>query len=224
MIFEGIMGSGKTTATSTFGGRLAALGLRVAAFAEGAAPHPVRASDDLADFYQPWTQVTAFDLSSRVHEKWARYVERRLRDEIFTVMDGQLFHGDLTNLFMMDMAPSDISAHTSTLMRILAPLRPLVIYFRQDDLEHALHHILGVRGPDWEAYQLGWKLRSPYAACRQLVGVAGLNAMYFDYRALTDSLFDRLDCAKLAIETGGGDWRAYYEQISEAMENANLRV
>ena len=44
LIFEGIMGSGKSTATRRFGETLAAAGSQVTAYTEAADPHPVRAS------------------------------------------------------------------------------------------------------------------------------------------------------------------------------------
>lgn len=224
LILEGIMGSGKSTATRHFGELLAASGSPVAAFTEAADPHPVRASDDLADFFQPWAEVGALELAVRVREKWARYVRQRLSDRVFTVMDGQLFHGDLTHLFMMEMAESDLSEHLQALMRVLEPLQPMVIYFRQADLREALRRVFEVRGSDWEAYQLRWKLRSPYAAHRQLSGLEGFTAMYADYRALTDSLFDDLGCPKLAIDTTCGEWSHYYGQIEAALAQANVRA
>jgi hypothetical protein len=84
--------------------------------------------------------------------------------------------------------------------------------------------VFAARGPDWETYQLDWKLRSPYAVHRQLTGLDGLSAMYADYRALTDSLFDDLDCPKLAIDTGPGEWQHYYEQVRDVLAKLNVRA
>jgi hypothetical protein len=224
LIFEGIMGSGKSTATRHFGEKLAQAGSLIATYTEAADPHPVRASDDLPDFFQPWMHVDAPELACRVREKWARYVEGRRRDELLTVMDGQLFHGDLTHLFMMEMTPSDITDHLCALRQVLAPLQPLVVYFRQRDLQHAVRAILDLRGADWKAYQFGWKLRSPFAVRRQLEGVEGFVSMYQDYRCLTDALFESLDCSKLSIETAGGDWVAYYRQVEDALDGMDVPV
>lgn len=146
----------------------------------------------------------------------------RLADEVFTVMDGQLFHGDLSNLFMMEMAPAHIAVHVAALMRVLAPLDPTLVYFRQHDVGRAMRTVFAARGPKWEAYQLGWKLRSPYATRRQFAGLGGLTSMYQEYRSLTDTLFEALDCRKLAVETGGGDWPAYYAQVDEVLRQARV--
>ncbi len=224
LIFEGIMGSGKSTATRHFGETLTAAGLQVAAYTEAADPHPVRAADDLADFFQPWMFIEASELAARARDKWGRYVEDRCADEVITIMDGQVFHGDLTNLFMMGMSSEDIAKHVSALMQVLTPLRPMIVYFRQHDLQQAIKMILDLRGASWMEYQLGWKLRSPYALQRQLSGVEGFISMYKDYRGLTDSLFEVVDCSKLAIETGGNQWEAHYKSISSSLAHLGVPI
>lgn len=211
-------------ATLSFGELYAASGVAVAAFTEAADPHPVQASDDRSDFFQPWAETDASLLVNRVREKWARYVQENLHGHAFTVMDGQLFHGDLTNLFMMEMAADDLSEHICMLMNVIAPLQPIVIYLRPADLRAAIRKILVTRGPDWETYQLSWKLRSPFATHRQLTGVDGLTAMYMEYRALTDTLFNGLDCPKLAIDTSRGEWRQHYHQVSDALGKLDVRI
>lgn len=224
LLFEGIMGAGKSTATREFAQRISAAGLEVMSYTEAADPHPVRASDDLPDFFQPWLHVEPRELASRVRAKWERYVDRRLNDGVFTVMDGQLFHGDLTNLFMMEMSAADLRAHVSELMAVLEPLNPVVINFRHSDLRNAIRTVFRQRGTDWESYQLEWKLRSPYAKNRKLCGFEGLAMMYEEYRLLTDSMFGSLDCRKLAIETDTADWPAFYAKVADVLESADVRV
>lgn len=224
LIFEGIMGAGKSTATRAFAERIGAAGLEVAKYTEAADPHPVRASDDLHDFFQPWLELTPRELALRARAKWRRYVERRLDDGIFTVMDGQLFHGDLTHLFMMEMSAADLGEHVSALMSVLEPLNPVVIHFRSNDLQRAIRAVFTARGTAWESYQLDWKLRSPYARNRKLEGLDGLAAMYEKYRALTDSLFASLGCRKLAMDTDAGQWPAYYMKIARVLAAAHVRV
>lgn len=222
LIFEGIMGSGKTTATREFEKRLLAAGQHVLAYTEAADPHPVRASDDLPDFFQPWLHVPAFELAERVRGKWGRYVEQRLADDRFTIMDGQLFHGDLSNLFMMDMQPDHVAAHVRELVGVLAPLRPLVVHFHQIDTARAIRTVCQARGPKWEDYQLRWKLNSPYAGQRGLSGIEGLIAMYEAYRRLTDNLFQELDCDRITLDTGEGNWPAIYARIAGSLSEAGV--
>jgi hypothetical protein len=224
MIFEGIMGSGKTTATKEFEKRLTAASYDVAAYTEAADPHPVRASDDLPDFFQPWLHSHGLELAERARNKWSRYVERRLADQRFTIMDGQLFHGDMSHLFMMGMLADDILAHTRELVRLLAPLRPLVVHFHQPDTANAIRTVVDVRGAGWQAYQLDWKLKSPYAETHALSGVDGLTRMYEDYRRLTEALFHELDCTRIMFDTTEAKWPAIYARVANALSGAGVRL
>jgi hypothetical protein len=99
-----------------------------------------------------------------------------------------------------------------------------VVYLRRGNLGEAMRTIFEARGSEWEAYQLGWKLRTPYATRRRLAGLEGLMSMYEDYRSLTDTLYEALDCRKVAVETGGGDWPAHYAQVDEVLRHAAVPI
>jgi hypothetical protein len=65
-------------------------------------PHPIRATDELAHWFQPWLDVTPVGLAERSLSKWRSFVDSVRTVDTVPVLDGQLFHGDLTNLFLMD--------------------------------------------------------------------------------------------------------------------------
>ncbi len=94
----------------------------------------------------------------------------------------------------------------------LADLKPVVIYFYHADIARALRTICDVRGSRWEAYQVNWKVGSPYGKRHALHGFEGLVQLYQDYRAICDDLFARLALPKLAI-CNEGNWEKYYEDI-----------
>ena len=75
------------------------------------------------------------------------------------------------------------------------------------------------RGETWVDYQVDWKLQSPYARRRGLVGLDGLIALYRDYRALTDRLFADLEIPKISIETSRQEWAVYDDIIDRALTN-----
>jgi len=51
--------------------------------------------------------------------------------ESITVVDGQLFHGNLTSLFLLDADMALIRGYVHDVAAI-RPLRPLLIYFHQN--------------------------------------------------------------------------------------------
>jgi hypothetical protein len=213
VIIEGIMGSGKSTTARWIAAQLEAAGLRALAITERVEPHPVRGTDGLDHWFQPWLDVTAEGLADRSLAKWRSFVADAQAAETIHTLDGQLFHGDLTNLFLMEATPAVIAKYCRTVSEIVRPLAPLLIYFYQADVERAIRTIAAERGEEWVKYQVDWKLQAPYSRRLGLSGLDGLVALYKDYRALTDDLYSGLDFAKLAIDNSQQAWDAYYRQI-----------
>jgi hypothetical protein len=224
VVVEGIMGSGKSTTVQYIASYLLSRNLPAEPVTEIVNPHPVRATDDLSHFYQPWIDVTAPELAERSLAKWRRFVELTRARETLPVVDGQMFHGDLTNLFVMDLGLDAIVCYSRALEDIVRPLGPLLVYLYQDDVEQAIRTIAARRGPDWVKYQVDWKLQAPYCRRLGLSGLEGLIALYKDYRALTDDLYAKLGLAKVAIESSGQTWPAYYERtVREVLPGETTR-
>lgn len=91
-------------------------------------------------------------------------------------------------------------------------LHPVLIYLYRADVAQALRAVCDARGSEWEAYQVNWKVRSPYGAQRSLQGFTGLVQLYQAYRALCDDLFAQLAVPKLA-NSNEGNWATCYQQI-----------
>lgn len=215
VIVEGIMGSGKTTTVLRTAEKLNSSGIAAVGITEGVSPHPVR-----HDWYDAWEDVNPRDLASAQVEKWRAYVSGMAADDRVHLIDGQLFHGNLTAMFLLEADPDLIAGFCRNVCAVIAPCDPLLIYFRQDDVAAAIHTISAERGPAWVDYQTNWKLSSPYAGRRGLTGLDGLVAVYREYRALTDRLFTSLKIPKLRIDNTSGHWPEYYRLIDQAMLHA----
>lgn len=220
VIVEGMMGSGKSTTMRFIARQLQAAGHDAIAIHERTAPHPVRATDELEHWFEPWRDTTAAQLAGRALARWAAFVDEAQRGTTISVLDGQLFHGDLTNLLLMEGEPALIEAYVQELARTITPLSPLVVYFWQRDIEAAIQTVCAERGDDWVAYQTGWKLAAPYCVRRGLNGLDGLIALYRDYRQMTDVLFGQLPLDKLAIENGDRDWAKVEHRILAALASS----
>jgi hypothetical protein len=213
VIVEGIIGSGKSTTVGYIAAKLENAGRRAQAITEMARPHPVRATDGLPHWYQPWIDITPAELAERSLAKWRGFVGSTQAGDTVPVLDGQLFHGDLTNLFLMDAGSTAIVDYSQALEEITRPLTPFLIYFYQQDVDQAIRAIAAKRGQEWVQYQVDWKLQAPYSRRLGLSDLDGLIALYKDYRTLTDDLYARLGIAKLAIENSAQTWAAYNERI-----------
>jgi hypothetical protein len=206
------MGSGKTTTVLRATDRLKALGIPAIGITEGADPHPIRYDWDL-----PWSQVRADELASAQLAKWRSYVEASRSKELVSLVDGQLFHGNVTAMFLLEAELSLVGEYCRELVASIAPLSPHLIYFRQDDIDAAIRVISAQRGEAWVDYQVGWKLSSPYAVRRGLTGLDGLVTLYRAYRAMTDQLFNGLEMPKLSIENSLQEWSKYDRLIDQTV-------
>ena len=154
----------------------------------------------------------------------AAYANSASMSESITVVDGQLFHGNLTSLFLLDADIALIRSYVHDVVAAIKPLRPLLIYFHQDDVDRAIRAIATERGDAWVTYQVDWKLASPYAVRHGLAGLEGLIELYRDYRQLTDQLYTDLDIPKISIENSEKEWARYEEIIDSILMNPHETV
>ena len=215
VIVEGIMGSGKSTATLNIAQRLNESGIAAIGITEGVAPHPIR-----FDWDEPWNEMPPAQLANSGVAKWRSFVDAALTGDRISIVDGQLFHGGLTSLFLLEAEFAMMATYCQVIVAVAAPLRPFLVYFHQADVDKAIRLICAERGKDWVTYQVNWKLESPYAKRRTLAGLEGLIAVYRAYRALTDRLFDDLDIPKISIENSGREWASYDDAIDRALMSA----
>jgi hypothetical protein len=145
-------------------------------------------------------------------QKWHAFVSEAQQSVTVTICDGLLFHGNMTDVLLMNAEPALLSRYVAEVIECLHNLNPVLIYFYHVDVAQALRAICAVRGSVWEAYQVNWKVASPYGVQCSLSGFAGLVQLYQLYRALCDDLFAQLELPKLAI-CNEGHWARYYNTI-----------
>ncbi|MBN3763700.1 hypothetical protein G3O01_23005 [Burkholderia sp. Ac-20365] len=212
------MGSGKSTTMRFISKHLHEAGRPALPVHERTDPHPVRATDELEHWFEPWKDTTPEDLADRALARWTAFARHTESKGEIPVLDGQLFHGDLTNLLLMEADVTLIADYIRKLMAVIASLNPFVIYLWQEDVEAAVRKVCTDRGAEWIDYQVNWKLAAPYCLRKGFVGLDGLISLYRDYRRLTDGLFQELPLSKLAIENSGQDWRTYEKRILHELE------
>ena len=206
------MGSGKSINTLQLADRLNASHRSAIGITEGVTPHPIRFDWDL-----PWADMPATQLANSAAARWRAYANSASMSEGIAVVDGQLFHGNLTSLFLLDADIALIRGYVHDVVAAIKPLRPLLIYFHQDDVDRAIRTIAAERGDAWVTYQVNWKLASPYAVRHGLAGLEGLIELYRDYRQVTDQLYTDLDIPKISIENSGKEWAKYEEIIDSVL-------
>ncbi len=169
--------------------------------------HPLRVATELPHPNAAWLDVTVEEFIERSLQKWRSFMRDARQSAVVTVCDGLLFHGNMTDVLLMNAEPAVLRRYVAQVIEIIDGLNPVVIYFYRADIARALRTICDERGSAWEAYQVNWKVSSPYGAQRSLQGFDGLVQLYQDYRALCDDVFAQLTLPKLTI-CNEGDWAA----------------
>ena len=72
-------------------------------------------------------------LPSGVHTSSVALIAERI-----SIVDGQLFHGNLTSLLLLEADVDMIAAYCREIVAVIKPLRPLLIHFHQDDVDSAI--------------------------------------------------------------------------------------
>ncbi len=185
---------------------------------EGGRDHPLRLANTLPHPFQVWRDLTIDQFIRHSLDKWQTFVQTAQRSECVTVFDGQLFHGNMTDLLLMNADLMVLQTYVSQVTDCLRALRPVLIYFYQADVAHALRVVCDARGAEWEAYQVNWKLPSPYGVQRGLANFAGLLHLYQDYRSMSDTISATLPIPTLKIDNTEGQWTAYYRDMLTFLE------
>jgi deoxyadenosine/deoxycytidine kinase len=218
IFIEGIIGSGKSTTARFLTDYLNQQQIAAQFVPEGGRNHPLRVAGSLPHPFQIWCDLTVDQFISHSLDKWQAFVQAAQPADHLTVFDGQLFHGNMTDLLLLNATASQLHAYVSLIIDVLRELRPVLIYLYQADIAATLRRICDTRGSDWEAYQINWKLPSPYGLQRGLTGFTGLVSFYRDYRAISDAIVVSLPIPTVKIDTADGQWETYYRDILTFLE------
>ena len=213
---EGIMGSGKTTTAWFLTEQLRGHGIAAHFLLEGPTVeeqgHPLRVAPSLPHPHEIWLDLTVDEYIELSLRKWRAFAQKAQKSEAVTACDGLLFHGNMTDLMIMNAPTEVLRTYVVQVIETISDLNPVVIYFSHPNVARALRRICDERGSKWEAYQVNWKVRSPYGRERSLQGFDGLVQLYQNYCALCEDILAQFELPKLAI-CNQGDWARYYEEI-----------
>jgi len=218
---EGMMGAGKTTAAEFLTDRLHRHGIAARFLPEGPTTaqrtHPLRIGPMLSPVRTAWYDMTIEEYGALSLEKWRAFAHTAEASTAVTVCDGLLFHGNMTDLLLMDADRQVLHRYVTGVVESIRALNPTLIYLRHADVARALRAVCDERGGEWEAMQIAWKVGSPYGVRRGLQGFEGLIALYRQYGATCDDFFAQLALPKVRV-VRDGDWARGYGDILAFLE------
>ncbi len=179
------MGAGKTTAAEFLTDHLQRNGIAARFLPEGPTiserEHPLRIGPTLPHPRAVWLDATIDEYVASSLAKWRAFAREADAAATVTVCDGLLFHGNMTDVLLMDAERQVVQRYVTTVVEIIHSLKPTLIYFRHADIARAVRAVCDERGSEWEAMQVAWKVGSPYGVRRELRGFEGLVELYQGY-------------------------------------------
>jgi thymidylate kinase len=152
---EGIIGAGKSTTAWFLTQHLQRHGIAARFLLEGPTAeepeHPLRVATELPHPNGVWLDVTVQQYIERSLQKWHSFVQEALPSAGVTICDGLLFHGNMTDLLLMNAEPEVLLRYVTQVIESIQSLNPAIIYFYHADVAQALRVVCDARGSEWEA-------------------------------------------------------------------------
>ncbi|HWA08531.1 MAG TPA: hypothetical protein VG838_03605 [Opitutaceae bacterium] len=214
ILCDGLPGSGKTTTTQQLWLHLDALGHEARWWFEHELDHPVIGFDQ-ARAAQRTGGAAAREIFAGAHAGWAALASRTGQGHRIALLEGTLFQATVGAQLLADLPRAEIVAHFERTLELIAPLDPVLIHLRQENVGAALAATSARRGSWFPEF-----LQGEFAATARgrRVGrsdAAALLEYFTERREVSDELFARFPGRKLAHENSDGDWTRQGRAITD---------
>ncbi len=105
----------------------------------------------------------------------------------------------------------------TTIVRLVAPAEPVLVYLRPDDIAAAIARVHHTRGPAWAAQNVAFVENSQWARRQNLRGPGAVVALYLAWEPIVSLLYDRYPFPKLMVTDPQHDWPAALARIGTAI-------
>jgi len=212
ILITGMSGSGKSTTAQQLARQFKGNGIQHLWLHEEVERHPIRDGEftvgslhsaegmaaNVADMYARWARLTAeIEQSGRVY-----------------VMEGCLYSNIIRYFFDADYPLEGIREFYDQVTAITASLNPTVVFLQQADVRATLQRAFQVRGESWQRLILD-PASFGYFAKREYQGEASIYAMWDEYQAISDAMFERYPGNKLKLVTSDGEWDRHLRRLTE---------
>ena len=225
ILIEGMIGSGKTATATRVGDWLAGRGEDVRVFCEAAADHPIRtrAEDRLRAAASPPEPGQASDggIAGRPGvypaEQWRRLAERCLAAGQTIIVEGSFLQNSVMPAFIDGAPARSVDEIFTSIVRQVAPARPLLVYLRPADIAAAIARVHRTRGEPWSSRNVAFVASSPWARRRDLQGQHAVVELYRAWEPIVTRLYGQYPFPKIMVTDPQHDWPAALTRICAAV-------
>jgi len=219
IIFDGITGSGKSTASHYVSRQLARNNIKAKWFQEQVDNNPLQLN---VNDWEKKTDESDADHSKRIMEKnyeiWTNFYNTIKEDNSVYIIESFLFQEILFFHFAYDLDKQTIKNYSHKVLEIIKSLNPVLIHFYQNDVDKSLRLNWQRRGEKWTNWLIQSCEDTQYCKKRNLSGEKGVVQLWQDFSDFSLELFNEYDFRKLQIENSKQDWPKYRKQLIDFLE------
>ncbi len=142
------------------------------------------------------------------YEKWEAFVNAVLQDDTIYILDSSIFQYQIFTYLLNGAEYPRLSGFVHSIMNMLRPLHPALIYLYRENIEDSIAFIEKQRGiRDLESTWERDKERPYYRNKQQ--DITAFFDFLKDYADFASRLYDETQCEKLKIEITAQNWRLY---------------
>lgn len=179
--------------------------------------------DDLArrDVYE----VPTADLYCRLTlDRWKAFTEAALQAETTYIFECCFLQNPLTMLLAKYNAPASVTIkQIQSMMEVVKPLNPILVYLYQKNTRSALEKIVEQRERWWHDSLIAYVERGVWSKTTGTRGFDAVVGFYERSKALTFYLLERFDGARLLIDNTEHNWEKCEREIAEFLARQMLR-
>ncbi len=151
-----------------------------------------------------------YELAAR--EKWEAFVNAALQNDTIYILDSSIFQYQIFTFLLNGADKQRLTRFVRSIMDMLIPLRPALIYLYREKTEDSITFIEKQRGiKDLESTWERDKERPYYRNKQQ--DVTAFFDFLMDYADCASRLYDESECDKLRIEITAQTWDAYEAEM-----------
>lgn len=169
--------------------------------------------------FQALARFEIYDLPAEKHQRlllqsWRNFAQRAITEDFVYVFECCFLQNPLTTLLARhDLPVEAVYRHVSTLGKIIAPLRPKLIYLAQTEPRVTLETIRGQRPQEWTDFVTWYLTGQAYGKGHGLSGWKGVADFYAMRQALELEFLQTLPLVSLVL-SDLDDWNARYRRLA----------
>lgn len=150
-------------------------------------------------------------------EKWRQFAENVEKDRVYLFNCVLLQNPMCETMMRFDLPEAESQAHINEIAQIIAPLEPMVIYLKNEDIAQRIQATARER-PGWLEGFTDYHVNGAYGKRIHAQGFEGLAACLRERQRRELSILEKLPVKHLVIEDPHRDWDDAYRRIADFIE------